>query len=249
MPTSETVDAVDALLSLQEVDEEIDLRRERLESLEPELSDRRQRVEELESEVRELRSDVEEAESELRQRERTVKAARETVKRLREKADDVQSMKQHKAVRKEIISAEENLDSSEDDVLDAMQQVETLRSRLSDAEEELEETREDYEAAEADVATSRDELKEELRDWKEKKRVLEEQVEDRLLDAYRKIRSGTTDSALAPLTPDGVCGHCFTFVPPQRRSEIRSGEKLHTCEGCGVILYPPSREEDEDDDG
>ena len=40
----------------------------------------------------------------------------------------------------------------------------------------------------------------------------------------------------AALTEDGACSHCFGIVPPQLQNEVRHGESLIRCEGCGVIL-------------
>jgi predicted nucleic acid-binding Zn-ribbon protein len=41
---------------------------------------------------------------------------------------------------------------------------------------------------------------------------------------------------VVPLRGD-ACGACFTAVPRNRRSQIRSGALLDGCEACGVILY------------
>ena len=37
----------------------------------------------------------------------------------------------------------------------------------------------------------------------------------------------------------GACGACYTAVPINRRSQIRSRRLLDGCEVCGAILYPP----------
>jgi predicted nucleic acid-binding Zn-ribbon protein len=42
---------------------------------------------------------------------------------------------------------------------------------------------------------------------------------------------------LAPLTSEGACGNCFNVLPVQEQTEVRRGESLRRCEGCGVILY------------
>jgi predicted nucleic acid-binding Zn-ribbon protein len=34
-----------------------------------------------------------------------------------------------------------------------------------------------------------------------------------------------------------ACGSCFTAVPLNRRSQIRAGTLIDSCESCGVIIY------------
>ena len=54
-------------------------------------------------------------------------------------------------------------------------------------------------------------------------------------DRLRKARSG---DIIVPLL-GGSCGACHTSVPLNRRSQIRAGTLVDTCEVCGAILYPP----------
>jgi hypothetical protein len=54
-------------------------------------------------------------------------------------------------------------------------------------------------------------------------------------DRLRKARSG---DVIVPLL-GGSCGSCHTSIPLNRRSQIRAGTLLDTCEVCGAILYPP----------
>jgi predicted nucleic acid-binding Zn-ribbon protein len=34
----------------------------------------------------------------------------------------------------------------------------------------------------------------------------------------------------------GACGGCFYQLPPQRAAEVRRGETLVVCEGCGRMI-------------
>jgi uncharacterized protein len=53
-------------------------------------------------------------------------------------------------------------------------------------------------------------------------------------DRLRKVRNG---AVIVPLV-GGSCGACHTSIPLNRRSQIKSGQVLDSCEVCGVILYP-----------
>jgi len=57
------------------------------------------------------------------------------------------------------------------------------------------------------------------------------------LRLYERVRAGRASVALAPLTPEGACGHCYHTLPLQEQAEVRNASKLSRCEVCGVILY------------
>ncbi len=61
-------------------------------------------------------------------------------------------------------------------------------------------------------------------------------IEDRLLTAYKRIRSNARNGlAVVPVQRD-ACGGCFNQIPPQRQLDIRSRKKIIVCEYCGRIL-------------
>jgi len=146
-------------------------------------------------------------------------------------------MQQHFAVRTETETARRNLRMAEDEALSAMQDVETVAERLATAEAAHEEARSRLETRGAEVAASRRGLEDDLARHTEQKHAQEERLDRRTLRLYQSVAGGRADTALASLTPDGVCGHCFTAIPKQRQADIRAGRSLAVCEGCGVILY------------
>lgn len=61
-------------------------------------------------------------------------------------------------------------------------------------------------------------------------------VDRTLRTRYDRLRRSRSSAVVVPLNGD-ACGACFTAVPRNRRSQIRSGAVLEGCEVCGVILY------------
>jgi predicted nucleic acid-binding Zn-ribbon protein len=231
---------VEQLLTLQEIDLEIHQITRQLGEFSHELEALRDAAKELEDRVSSLRGDKEAADERLRRYQRSVQAGRATLKRLEGRAGEVSNMQQHFAVRTETETARRNLRIAEEDALDAMQDVEQLGAEIQQLESDLEESRVSLEQREGEVASLRKTFNDELAAHREQKKVKEETLDRRTLRLYETVRNGRTDSVLAPLTGDGVCGHCFTSVPLQQQADIRAGRDLAVCEGCGVILYIPS---------
>ena len=64
----------------------------------------------------------------------------------------------------------------------------------------------------------------------------ESQIEERLIIAYKRVRSNAHNGlAVVPVQRD-ACGGCFNKIPPQRQLDIRLRKKIIVCEHCGRIL-------------
>jgi predicted nucleic acid-binding Zn-ribbon protein len=64
------------------------------------------------------------------------------------------------------------------------------------------------------------------------------QLDRALRTRYDRLRKSRSADVVVPLV-GGACGACRTTVPLNRRTQIRSGAVLDSCEACGAILYPP----------
>lgn len=231
-------ETVQRLLSLQDIDEKIEERKSELASLRPDLEHAESRYEEVREELERARKELEEAEVRHRSDQRSVQGGRETMRRLRERAEEVQDMRQHQAVRSEISTARKNLEQAEEEALESLGAVEEARRRVEELEERLEEVESSYRERAGATEERRREIERELEEQRERRQSRAEDIENEVLELYEQVRRGRTNEVLAPLD-SGHCGHCYTMVPPQRQNEIRSSGKLYRCDGCGVILHPP----------
>ncbi len=67
-----------------------------------------------------------------------------------------------------------------------------------------------------------------------------ESIEDRLLNAYKRVRSNTRNGlAVVPVERDS-CGGCFNKIPPQKQLDIKMNKKILVCEHCGRIMVDPN---------
>jgi len=66
------------------------------------------------------------------------------------------------------------------------------------------------------------------------------EIEARLINAYRRIRSNSRNGlAVVPIERD-ACGGCFNKIPPQRQLDIKTHKKIIVCEHCGRVLVDPN---------
>jgi predicted nucleic acid-binding Zn-ribbon protein len=61
------------------------------------------------------------------------------------------------------------------------------------------------------------------------------EVNRALRNRYERLR--TVKVRVVVALDGAACGACYTTVPLNRRSQIRAGTLIDTCESCGVILF------------
>ena len=64
----------------------------------------------------------------------------------------------------------------------------------------------------------------------------EKVVDDRLLSAYKRIRTAARNGLAVVSVERDACGGCFSKIPPQRQLDIKAHKKVIVCEHCGRIL-------------
>ncbi len=77
---------------------------------------------------------------------------------------------------------------------------------------------------------------------KEEKELIKESeaatanIEDRLLNAYKRIRANSRNGLAVVAVERDACGGCYNKIPPQRQLDIRLNKKIIVCEHCGRVL-------------
>lgn len=61
-------------------------------------------------------------------------------------------------------------------------------------------------------------------------------IEDRLLNAYSRIRTNVRNGLAVVSVDRDACGGCKNIIPPQKQLDIRMHKKVIVCEHCGRIL-------------
>jgi predicted nucleic acid-binding Zn-ribbon protein len=226
-----------ALLDLQELDEQMTEARDRVEQFAPRLEEIEAPVEAAREEVDTIRKRRDEMKKEARRLERSADDKRAQLKKYQARLERVRSQREEAAARTEIDLIQKALDADEGDAVELMDQIKRTELKLDELEQKLADVEGEAGPLRQELLEGRDEAESQLK-------VLADQRENKLVrltpDAarlYERVKGGKTRVTLARLTADGACGHCFSMIPIQEQNEIRRREALHRCEACGVILY------------
>ena len=64
----------------------------------------------------------------------------------------------------------------------------------------------------------------------------EKVIDERLLNAYQRIRGKVANGLAVVSVERDACGGCYSQIPPQRQLDIKMHKKVIVCEHCGRIM-------------
>ncbi|MDO4672058.1 zinc ribbon domain-containing protein [Falsiporphyromonas endometrii] len=165
--------------------------------------------------------------------------SKELIEKYKAQLDMVRNNKEFDNLQKEIEFQELEVKHSEKKIKEANAQISARKVEISDLKLHIEGRKEDLKNKKGELDGIIAETRQEEEELREKAKSLQENIEPRLLNAFKRIREGAHNGlALVPVDRD-ACGGCFNSIPPQRLLEIRLHKKIVVCEYCGRIIVDP----------
>ncbi len=231
-----------ALKELQDLDLRILEAQQRIRDFDPRFIEAEESALVLEGEAERTRTRLKEMKLEERRLVASVDERREREKRLDERLGSVRNLREEAAVSAELEMIKRALQADEQEAYTLIDQIGKTEERLKEVDETLARERSVVEPKMADLIAERAEAQKGLVSFEAERESFVGSMDASELRLYEGIRRGGRSIAVADLTQDGACGHCFGVVPLQVQNEILHGDALIRCEGCGVILAAPDPE-------
>ncbi len=201
----------------------------KLKQMEDELSGIRQKIEK-EKEI------IEELEKERRKKEKELEGEKEKIKKLEVRLYDVKTNKEYQALLKEIESAKEANDRTEEDVLVLMDKVEDLRKDYESSTKLLEKLEKESEVERAEIEKETRSMDEVIAKLTTERDNLLSVVSENLRTIYGILRERRGGIAVSNVK-NGVCLGCNMNIPPQLYIEVTKNKQLIQCPSCNRILF------------
>ncbi|MFW5955383.1 MAG: zinc ribbon domain-containing protein [Rhodothermales bacterium] len=223
-----------ALVRLQHIDSRI----HQLEKLRGDLPDEIRDLDDekhgLETRIDKYRQEKVENEVAVRRAEMDIQDAEQLIKKYEEQQLQVRNNREYDALTKEIEAqrqrisdARTTIDQVESSKGEQELAIESAEARLEELKKVLEEKQKELNAVMKDTAAEQQDL-EKIRE------KASEDVDDRYLRAYERLRERHRDNrAVVPLERGAAAGFA---VPPQRQMEIRQRDRIIPCEHTGRII-------------
>ena len=219
------------LYELQRIDTEIDKIKTLRGELPLEVQDLEDEIAGLETRIENLKVELGELDKTSSTRKMDIKKAEEAIKKYSEQLDNVRNNREYDALSKEI-----EFQKLEIELQEAQKAKAEKEALMEESKKRYEDKVSDLEAKKGELNDIINETHKDEESLQTKSEELAATIDERLLTAYRRIRSNARNG-LAVVTVDrDACGGCFNKIPPQRQLDIRSRKKIIVCEYCGRIL-------------
>ncbi len=227
---------LEALLTLQHLDSQLDeIRRvrgdlpEEVRDLEDEIAGYEVRVKKFDEEIQGLNDFI-------KSRKQASKDAETLIKKYDEQQQNVRNNREFEAIAKEIELQRLEIQIADKKIKESQYQIDVKNAEISGTKSKLDERRKDLDNKKGELDTIVGENEEEERGIMTQREAATTPVEARLLTAYTRIRGNVRNGLAVVLVRRDACGGCFNTVPPQRQADIISHKKIIVCEHCGRIL-------------
>ena len=228
-----------SLFELQVVDSKIDKIRTVRGELPLEIKDLEDSVEALATRLEKQNEDYRSSETIISDKKNLMKDAEVMIKKYKSQQNKVRNNREYESLTKEIEYQTLEIQLAERKIKEFKASLTTKKEQLEQLEEELKERKSRLKEKQGELDEIIAETEKEETALLKKSKAFEAQIEERLLGAYKRIRSNTRNGlAVVPVERD-ACGGCFSKIPPQRQLDIKTHKKLIVCEHCGRILVAP----------
>ncbi|MFO7621902.1 MAG: C4-type zinc ribbon domain-containing protein [Bacteroidales bacterium] len=225
-----------ALFRLQLVDSEIDKIKTLRGELPLEVQDLEDEIAGLETRLGNLREEVVNLEKSISKKNNEITEAEGLIKKYAEQQNNVRNNREFDSLSKEIEYQNLEIELFNKKIKEFNIQVDEKRLVITDSEAILNEKK-------ADLQNKQNELEEIISDTQKEEEglynnseTIQQVIEERLLTAYKRIRSNARNGLAVVTVQRDACGGCFNQIPPQRQLDIKSRKKIIVCEYCGRIL-------------
>ena len=159
----------------------------------------------------------------------------EKINKLTDQLFLVTNNKQYDALTNEIEHLQDQKSNHETDLLSYIEEKDIIEKEIVDDEKLCEELKEDLNSRREKLEKAMSETAGEKESLEKSRSKKVSEIDDNIIQIYTKVISARSGVAVVSLSGDS-CGGCGAALPPQKASEVRSGE-LHRCDSCGRFLY------------
>jgi hypothetical protein len=225
-----------SLYQLQLIDSKIDRLRTVRGELPLEVSDLEDTVLGLETRLKNVEEEVAELETTLNEKKQAIKDFQANIKKYESQQGKVRNNREYDAITKEVEFQNLEIQLAEKRMKEAKASVIIKTELLEKSKIEFEERSKDLKAKKGELDEIIAETEKEEKELMKDSETASANIEDRLLNAYKRIRSNSRNGLAVVAVERDACGGCYNKIPPQRQLDIRLNKKIIVCEHCGRVL-------------
>ncbi len=224
-----------ALIELQEVDNRLDELMEERGDLPLIVEDLKVKLDEKKRNLEEIEDNLKGTKVHLKDLEINIQEAKDKLKKYEDQLYQVKTNKEYDAITVETETVKEQLVQFENDVLESHEKIERLENEIETLQDEIGKLESEFEENNIELESKMRSTAEEENMLMQERKIIVEGFSPQIIAMYEKVRKARDGMGVAAIK-NGVCGGCYSYIPPQKIVEIKRMKKIYTCEFCGRIL-------------
>ena len=238
-------DKLRAIYDLQIIDTRIDEIRNVRGELPLEVDDLEDEVAGLSTRLEKLKSDLVNIEELIKTKKNAIDEHQAAIKRYSEQQKNVRNNREFNSLTKEVEFQELEIQLAEKQIKEMKASIDHKKDVIASSKDKLEQKSTHLKHKKAELNDIMSETQKEESFLHEKSAEFEGLIEERLLAAYKRIRSSVRNGLAVVSIERGASAGSFFTIPPQIQVEIAARKKIITDEHSGRILVDASLAEEE----
>jgi predicted nucleic acid-binding Zn-ribbon protein len=238
-------DKLRAIYDLQLIDSRIDEIRNVRGELPLEVEDLEDEVAGLSTRSEKLKSELEVIENLIKQKINSIDEHKEAVKKYTKQQESVRNNREFNSLTKEVEFQELEIQLAEKQIKEMKASIEHKKEVIASSKEKLDSKSSHLKHKKSELDAIMAETQKEEIFLSEKSAEFEALIEERLLVAYKRIRSSVRNGLAVVSIERGASAGSFFTIPPQTQVEIAARKKILIDEHSGRILVDSVLAEEE----
>lgn len=228
--------ALENLLKLQVIDYDIgELERSKeylpdmIENLNREIAEAKQKLEDARQAMEEARVRQKSLELEIKQKEAELQ-------KYQQQMMSIKTNKEYDALVAEIDAVKQAISTGETELLETIEKAETLEKEIGDLEEKAAQIDENNSKQLEILQNKIDTIGDKMSEKEDERKAVISDVPRSTLSIYERVRRGKGGQAVVAVKKR-ACGACFKALTPRQVQQVKSGDRVYTCDHCGSIIF------------
>ncbi len=238
-------DKLRAIYDLQIIDTRIDEIRNVRGELPLEVEDLEDEVTGLSTRLDKLKNDLLVIEEQIKSKKNAIDDHQAAIKKYEVQQKEVRNNREFNSLTKEVEFQELEIQLAEKQIRELKASTEHKKEVINDSKDKLEQKSTHLKHKKAELNDIMAETQKEEAFLIEKSAEYESLIEERLLAAYKRIRSSVRNGLAVVSIERGASAGSFFTIPPQTQVEIAARKKIITDEHSGRILVDASLADEE----
>ncbi|WP_340202614.1 zinc ribbon domain-containing protein [Ascidiimonas sp. W6] len=229
-----------ALFDLQLIDSRVDEIRNVRGELPLEVEDLEDEVQGLKTRLEKLNEELEKLNNDITGKKNLIEESKSLIKKYNEQQKNVRNNREFNSLSKEIEFQELEIQLAEKNIKEFKVQIEQKKEVISQTKERISERDSHLKHKKGELNDIMAETEKEEQALIKKSSEYQEMIEERLVNAYNRIRENVKNGLAVVPVERGASGGSFFTIPPQVQMEIAARKKIITDEHSGRILIDPA---------